>query len=94
MEVDGTGSVKIWKTRHNISVDEPIFFTVYSHPAGRVWLDLASRRAILAFCIYIIHVMQCDGDTLYWLGDVPQSLLDNLFPFVVSTHCPSVLVQF
>ena len=27
--VHGTGSVKIWKTRHKISVDIRVFFTVY-----------------------------------------------------------------
>ena len=44
--VYGTGSVKIRKTRHNISVDARIFFTVQSCVMGELVRQLASRRLL------------------------------------------------
>jgi len=47
---NGTGSVKIWKTRHKIILDEPIFFTV--HRGGD---DDTNTMSLITTCITAVR---------------------------------------
>jgi len=46
-DVHGTGSVRIWKTRHKISVDVRIFFTAHAKQPATPWANDTCVHCVL-----------------------------------------------